>query len=223
MSEETTPEIDEAQVKFEALQADYNSRLEELNKYKNESTNYKKRAEKAERLAKTKADPDELNDWKQKFEIVNEKNVKFEDELSSMRNLQKSNTINKVILGRSNEYSKGTANVLPVLIDAQTRLENGVLTVIENVNGKQQVRLNKTTLRPMTIDELRDEILETTPTLLNAKTNGGTGSTGNQSSGNALMSIEELQNKSPKFISDYRSKLNESELAELNKQATIER
>ena len=196
--EQVKPEVDEenneAQEKFEKLQADYNSKLEELKKYQTESINYKKRAEKAEKLAKGKVEPEELDDWKQKFEIVNEKNAMYEGELAAMRGLQKSNQINQVVLTRANEYSAGTSGMLPILIDAQTRLENGVISVVENVNGKQQIRLNKKTLQPMTLDELRDEILEKTPSLLKAKTEGGTGSTGNNSSGNGgMITLAELE------------------------------
>ena len=208
----------EAQERFEALQKNFNSQKEELEKAKQKAVDQEKRAKKAERDAKGKTDPAEVDEWKQKFEIEHEKNVAQEKDLIKLAAVQKNNSVMEAVAG-FNDYTDGSSANMAVLINAQSKMDNGKVVITDSVG---QIRLNKKTLQPMTAKDLRNEILNNTPSMVKAKTDGGSGSHGNDKSGNATMNYEELKNKSPAFISKYRSGLSGEEKAALDNHAKQE-
>ena len=173
----------EATARFQKLEKDFNDQRERLEKAEKKADEQEKRAKKAERGSKDKVDAEEANEWKQKFEIEQEKNAEQIEQLTKLANVQKQNAIMSAVGGVSN-YTDNANNLVGIALNAQTKMDNGKLVAIDSMG---QIRLSKATMQPMTAEELRDEIIQQTPSLIKAKVDGGTGSNGNERSGDGGM------------------------------------
>ena len=173
----------EATARFQKLEKDFNDQRERLEKAEKKADEQEKRAKKAERGSKDKVDAEEVNEWKQKFEMSQEQNAEQIEQLTKLANVQKQNAIMSAVGGVSN-YTDNANNLVGIALNAQSKMDNGKLVVIDSMG---QIRLSKATMQPMTAEELRDEIIQQTPSLIKAKVDGGTGSNGNERSGDGGM------------------------------------
>jgi len=173
----------EATARFQKLEKDFNDQRERLEKAEKKADEQEKRAKKAERGSKDKVDAEEVNEWKQKFEMSQEQNAEQIEQLTKLANVQKQNAIMSAVGGVSN-YTDNANNLVGIALNAQTKMDNGKLVAIDSMG---QIRLSKATMQPMTAEELRDEIIQQTPSLIKAKVDGGTGSNGNERSGDGGM------------------------------------
>ena len=110
-------------------------------------------------------------------------------------------------------YTSGASGMITTVINSQTKLDNGNIVVVDSAG---QIRLSKTTMQPMTVSELRDEIITNTPSLIQAKTSGGTGAVENQSNGK-FIDIADYENKSSEERAEIRKTMTTEEINELLK------
>ena len=194
------------------LQSQLDAAITERDKFKNDYLSTKKRAEKAEKKAKTTVPPEEVDTLKQQLEITKEQLTEREQKLKQLETAQLKAEMVQAVNARTPELADGVAGILPDIMSSRMGVIDGQAVVLTEVGTP---KLSAKTGKPMTAQELIDEILAKTPAFLKAKAGGGNGANGNDGAGGLAITKEDYMKKSSAERAEIRAKLTPEQLQTL--------